>query len=213
MQQTVKFQYDVLGPRVVSSLVKRGFDAYYVNDCQEALSMALELIKPTDTVGYGGSLTINQVGIKEALRKRENVIFERDNATNEEERKAYERQALGADWFLMSSNGISEDGQLVNVDGFGNRVASLIYGPKNVLVICGMNKICPTVEDACKRARKLAAPANLMRFPGKTCPCVITGSCTDCIANDCGCNTVVISRRSNPAGRIKIILVGDELGL
>lgn len=213
MNEFMKKRYGLMAPRVIAAMERRGFEAYYAEDREAALKKALELIQPEDTVGYGGSLTVNAVGLKEALRQRNNVIFERDSATCPEERIAFERQALDADWFLMSSNGISEDGQLVNVDGFGNRVASLIYGPKNVLVLCGMNKVCPTLEDAYSRARNLAAPANLMRFPGKTCPCAVNGSCADCIAEDCGCNTVVVSRRSNPAKRIKVILIGEDLGL
>lgn len=208
-----KQRYDKYQKTVVKNLEKRGFVPYYVNTKEEALKLALELIKPEDTVGYGGSLTVNAVGLKEALRERNNVIYERDSAKTPEEREGFERQALFADWFLMSSNAISKDGQLVNIDGFGNRVASLIYGPKNVLVIAGMNKVCDTLEDAYRRAKFTAAPANVMRFPGKTCPCATTGFCSECSMEDCACNTVVVNRRSKPAGRIKVILIGEDLGL
>lgn len=213
MNEFMKKRYDLMAAKMITAMERRGFEAYYAENCRQAREKALLMIDPADTVGYGGSLTVNAVGIKEALRERNNVIFERDSATNPEERISFERQAMNADWFLMSSNGVSEDGQLVNVDGFGNRVAALIYGPKNVLVFCGMNKICPALEDAYKRARNLAAPANLMRFSEKNCPCTVNGSCADCITEDCGCNTVVISRRSSPAKRIKIILIGEDLGL
>lgn len=213
MNEFMKKRYALLAVKAIAAMERRGFEACYVEDCKEACEKALSMINPTDTVGYGGSLTVDAVGIKEALRERNNEVFERDSATNPEERICFERQSMSADWFLMSSNGVSEDGQLVNVDGFGNRVAALIYGPKNVLIFCGMNKICPTLDDAYRRARNLAAPANLMRFPGKTCPCTVNGSCADCITEDCGCNTVVISRRSSPAKRIKIILIGEDLGL
>ena len=119
--------------------------------------------------------------------------------------------ALSADYFLTSANGVSEDGQLVNVDGNGNRVAAIVFGPKYVIVVAGMNKVVRTAEDAMVRARTVAAPLNQQRFLKNT-PCTLTGVCGDCKSPECICNQLLTTRNCRPAGRIKVILVGEELG-
>ena len=111
----------------------------------------------------------------------------------------------------MSANGISMDGQMVNIDGAGNRVAALIYGPKNVLIVAGMNKVAPTLEQAVDRARNVAAPINAIRLNRNT-PCASTGSCADCRSDDCICSHIVITRNCRPAGRIRFVLIGEDLG-
>ena len=121
------------------------------------------------------------------------------------------KDSLVADVFLTGANAISLDGQMVNIDGNGNRVAAIIYGPKTVLVVAGMNKVVDTLEDALKRARTVAAPMNMQRFDGET-PCAHTGTCADCKSEQCICNQIVITRHCRPVGRIKFILVGEELG-
>ena len=118
---------------------------------------------------------------------------------------------FGADFFLTGANGLSLDGEMVNIDGNGNRVGAIIYGPKNVLVIAGMNKVMDTLEDAVTRARTVAAPINQQRFLKNT-PCAVTGICADCKSPECICNHIVITRNCRPAGRIKFIIVGEELG-
>lgn len=213
MNDIIKLRYDKLGPKVVSALEKRKFEAYYFSDCSAAVEKILDLISPDASVSYGGSMTLNALGIKDALRQRGNLMFDRDLAKDVDERKAIEHQAFGADWYLMSSNAISESGQLINIDGFGNRVAALIYGPKNVLIVAGMNKVVKSNEDAMSRARNIAGPGNMMRFPERNIPCGITGACADCNSDDCGCNQIVITRRSDPPQRIKIVLIGEDLGL
>lgn len=213
MNDITKLRYDILGPVVAQALNKRYFDACYCSDKEAALMKALEWIDPAQTVAYGGSLSLNELNIKEALRQRGNTLFDRDLAGSTEEKRAIEHQAFSADWFLMSSNAISEDGQLVNIDGIGNRIAALIYGPKHVLILAGMNKIVKSPEDAYWRARNTAAPGNMMRFPGLKTPCSLTGACADCTSADCICNQIVITRRCNPPKRIKVILIGEDLGL
>lgn len=213
MDKIMKLRYDRLGPKVVNALEKRNFEAYYCTDRTAAMEQILSLIAPDTSVCYGGSLTLNALGLKEALRQRGNRMLDRDLAADVYERQAIEHQAFAADWFLMSSNAISEDGQLVNIDGIGNRVAALIYGPKNVLIVAGMNKVVKSETDAMGRARNVAGPANMMRFPGKETPCAVTGSCANCNSPDCICNQIVITRRCNPPKRIKVVLVGEELGL
>ena len=210
MNEIKKIRYGRLGPKVAEALIKRNFDAWYCEDADAALDKILTLIPSDASVGYGGSLTINALGLKEALRARGNRMFDRDLAANPEERKQIEHQALSGDWFLMSSNAVSEDGQLVNIDGNGNRVAALCYGPKEVIVVAGMNKVAGNLEEAYARARKFAAPVNAQRFNLAT-PCGKTGLCADCLSPECICSQIVVTRRSS-GGRIKVILVGEELG-
>ena len=121
------------------------------------------------------------------------------------------KRCLTADVFLCGANGLSLDGQMVSVDGNGNRVAAMAYGPDSVIVIAGMNKVCDTLDDAMVRARTVAAPMNQQRFCRKT-PCTVTGSCGNCKSPECICNQILITRNCRPAGRIKFVLVGEELG-
>ncbi len=213
MNDIKKKRYDILGPKVAEALEARGFEAYYFETAAQAREKALEMITPDASVGYGGSVTINALGLKETLRQRGNTMFDRDLAANPAEKKAIEHAAFNADWFLMGSNAISEDGQLINIDGIGNRVAALIYGPENVLVAAGMNKVVKTVDDAWSRARNTAAPENMARFDGLKTPCKVTGSCADCLSPDCICNQLVHTRRCKPPKRIKVFLIGEDLGL
>ena len=116
-----------------------------------------------------------------------------------------------ADYFLMSTNAITMDGELVNIDGRSNRVSCLCWGPQNVIIIAGMNKVALDVESALKRVRNFAAPPNAVRL-NKNTPCAQTGKCADCYSPDCICSQIVITRRSSTPNRIKVILVGEELG-
>lgn len=196
---------------VIKNLEKRGFEVYYCADRQTAAEQALALIGRDDVVAWGGSMTINDIGLLAAVKQQFKVI-DRETAANASERVELMRQALLCDTYLMSSNAISEDGQLVNIDGSGNRCAALIYGPRQVVIVAGMNKVVKTLQDAIARARNIAAPINVQRFPGLETPCAKTGSCADCLSANSICNQFVITRRCNPQGRIKIILVGENLG-
>ena len=213
MNDIKKKRYDILGPGVAEALEKRGFEAYYFETAAQAREKALELIAPDAVVSYGGSLTINALGLKDALRERGNTMLDRDLAPDLEARKKLEHEAFFADWYMMGTNAVTEDGQLVNIDGMGNRVAALIYGPANVLVIVGMNKVVKTLDDAWSRARNTAAPENMARFDGLKTPCKITGACGDCLSPDCICNQLVHTRRCKPPKRIKVLLIGEDLGL
>lgn len=199
------------GASVKANLEKRGFEAYYCAGREEALAKALELIPQDDVVSWGGSVSIGEIGLLDAVKKR-NPVIDRDFAETPEERAELMRNALLCDTFLMSSNAVSEDGQLVNIDGNGNRCAALVYGPRQVIVVAGLNKITGTLESAVERARRTAAPINAQRFPGIKTPCSVTGVCGDCQSPDCICAQIVITRRCRPAGRIKVILVGEKLG-
>ena len=212
MLAPIKTQYDKSGPTLVKTMKKRQFDAYYCSTAEEAVEKVLELIPAGDVVSWGGVATVDQLGIKDRLRQRNQPLIDRDTAKTPDERMDMLRQALTCDTFLMSSNAISEDGQLVNIDGMGNRVAALCFGPKQVIVVAGMNKVAGDLDSAMSRARHIAAPANVQRFDVKT-PCAVTGQCGNCTSPDCICAQIVTTRFSKIPGRIKVVLVGEVLGL
>jgi hypothetical protein len=202
-----------LGPRVVKALENRRFEAWYFDETAAAAEKALALIPREHVVSWGGSLTMDGLGIQKLLEERGNRLIDRDKAASREERVELMRQALLCDTFLCSANAISEDGQLVNIDGNGNRVAAMIFGPRQVIVMAGINKVAKTAADAMIRARTIASPLNVQRFAALKTPCNETGSCADCLSADSICNYIVTTRRCNPPGRIKVILVGRDLGL
>ncbi len=212
MNQFKKKMYDLSGPKTVEALNKRRFEAYYCPTAAEAVEKVLELIPKTDTVSWGGTMTVDELGIKQRMAQEGYTLLDRDTAKTPEEKQAIMRQALTCGTFLMSSNAISKDGQLVNIDGMGNRVAAMCFGPRQVVVVAGMNKVLGTLDDAVARARNIAAPANAQRFGIKT-PCGLTGQCGDCTSPDCICSKLVVTRFCMPAGRIKVVLVGEDLGL
>lgn len=209
MTDVVKKRHDLYGASVVKNLQKRGFEAYYASTKEEALAKALELIPENDVVSWGGSVTLAEIGLLAAVKRR-NKVIDRDTASSPEEKTELMRRALLCDTYLMSTNAMSEDGQLVNIDGNGNRCAALIWGPKQVLVIAGINKVAKDLDAAVKRARQVAATINVQRFSLQT-PCSKTGMCADCLSPDSICNQFVITRRNN-RGHIKVILAGEELG-
>lgn len=203
--------YEKRGQVLVKNLKARHFDAYYCSDRNQALEKALELIPKDATVGWGGAYSAQQIGLMDAVKTGDYQVYDRDSCKTAEDRVKMMKKCLTADVFLTGANAISLDGQMVNIDGNGNRVAAIVYGPDSILVIAGMNKVVDTLEDAVKRATTIAAPLNQQRFPNQT-PCQITGSCADCKSPECICNQILITRNCRPAGRIKFILVGEELG-
>jgi hypothetical protein len=207
-----KLYYQKRGQILVNNLKNRHFDAWYCDTKEAALEKALELIPEGATVGWGGVLSAQQIGLFDALREGNYNLYDRDRCETAEQREQMMKDALFSDVFLTGANGLSLDGQMVNIDGTGNRVAAIIYGPKKVIVIAGMNKVCDTLEQAIDRAREVAAPMNMMRFMKDT-PCAATGKCGDCKKEGCICNQIVITRHCRPVGRIQFILVGENLGL
>lgn len=203
--------YEKRAQVLLKNLTSRGFEAYYCADKAQALNKALELIHEGASVGWGGCASAEQIGLVDAVRKGNYTAMDRDAAATPQERVKIMKQCLSADVFLTGANALSLDGQMVNIDGNGNRVAAIVYGPDSVLVIAGMNKVCDTLEAAVTRARTVAAPMNKQRFDSKT-PCEVTASCADCKSESCICNQILITRNCRPAGRIKVILVGEELG-
>ena len=211
MTEQMKTYYEKRAQVLVKNLKSRHFEAYYCPDSASALAKALELIPEGASVGWGGALSVQQIGLIDAVKSGNFAAIDRDAATTPEERTQALKRCLTADVFLCGANALSLDGQMVNIDGTGNRVAAIAYGPDTILVIAGMNKVCDTLDDAVTRARTVAAPMNKQRFPFKT-PSEVTGSCADCKSEDCICNQILITRNCRPAGRIKFVLVGEELG-
>lgn len=204
--------YEKRGQILVKNLQSRHFEGYYCADKEEALKKALELIPEGSTVGWGGAMSCEQIGLVDALRQGSYCCLDRYLCKTSQERNKVQREIFSADWFLTGANGLSIDGQMVNIDGTGNRVGAIIYGPKNILVVAGMNKVMDSLEEAVRRARTVAAPMNKQRFDNKT-PCEVTGVCADCKSEGCICNQIVITRHCRPVGRIKFILVGEDLGM
>lgn len=198
---------------IIKGLEKRNMEGVFCETKEDALSKALSYIEEGSSVTWGGSMSIEEIGLMDAVKNGNYKVIDRSVAKNYEEQREIFSKAVLADYYLMSSNAITLDGELINIDGTGNRVACLTYGPKNVIMIVGMNKVVNDVEDGIKRVRNFASPPNTLRLGLKT-PCSMTGRCGDCYGDTCICSQIVVTRRQSTAmrGRIKVILVGESLG-
>lgn len=203
--------YEKRAQVLLKNLRSRHFEAYYCENRETALQKALELIPQGSSVGWGGAQSAADIGLLDAIRAGSYTAIDRDAVSDPAEKAKVMKRCLTADVFISGANAISLDGEMVNIDGNGNRVAAIVYGPDSVVVIAGMNKVVDTLEDAVARARTVAAPMNKQRFPVQT-PCEVTGACADCKSEGCICNQILITRNCKPAGRIKFVLVGEELG-
>ena len=207
-----QMHYETLAGTIIEKMKKRNMHALYCTTVEEAEKLAFSYLKPNCTVSFGGSMTLEDIGMLTALRHDPNIrLIDRATAKTPEETKQLYHDALSADFYFMSANAITANGELVNIDGTGNRVAALIYGPEQVIVMAGMNKVAANVEEALSRVHNTATPMNCKRLRQPTL-CASTGVCSDCLSPDCICNQVVITRRSGIPGRIKVILIGEELG-
>lgn len=211
METAKKLYYSKRGEVLVKNLKKRHFDAVYCDTKEDALRQALSWIPEGSTVGWGGATSAQQIGLMAALNAGDYQTLDRDKCQTAEERDQIAKACLAANVFITGANALSMDGQMVNIDGNGNRVAATIFGPDSVVVIAGMNKVTDDLDSAITRARTVAAPINQQRF-GLNNPCTVTGACADCKSETCICNHIVITRHCRPVGRIKFILVGEELG-
>lgn len=203
--------YETLAGTIIKGLEKRGMEGYYFASSKEAVEKILSIIPAGSSVSWGGSATLDQTGMMDALKSADFEQINRDAASSPEEKKALERKAFGADYFFMSTNAITTDGELVNIDGNGNRAAALVYGPDHVIILAGMNKVAPDVDAAIGRVHTQAAPPNATRL-GLHTPCSQTGVCKNCLSTDCICAHTVITRFNRIAGRIKVFLIGETLG-
>lgn len=206
-----KKYYQKKAENIITNFEKRNIEGFYCSNAENAAAKILEIIADNSSVSWGGSMTLKEIGILEKLKNKNLELLDRSEARNEKEKEEIYHKALNADYYLMSSNAITQSGKLVNIDGRGNRAAALIYGPKNVIVAAGMNKVVIDEETAVKRVRNQAAPANVARL-NKNTPCAETGRCHECQVEDTICCQTVITRRSNTKNRIKVILIGEELG-
>lgn len=198
--------------RVIKSLEKNNMVGYYVEDEKEALDKIKELLKEETIITAGGSRSLFEIGAIDFLRKGNYNFLDRDKEgiTKEECEKIY-RDAFFADTYLCSTNVITEEGELYNIDGNGNRVAAMIFGPKEVIVVAGINKIVKNMEEAETRLKNIAAPANAKRLNLDT-PCAKVGYCVDCNSDNRICASYVTLRRQRKMGRIKVIIVNKNLG-
>ena len=198
----------LLAQKVISGLKSRNMTGYYAASREEALKIALSLIPEESTVTMGGGMSVHEIGLVKALKEGNYHFLDRDAMAD---KRAAMLAAYDADFFLSSANAVTEDGILVNIDGNANRVSAIAQGPKKVLFIVGMNKVCDDVDGAMKRARNVAAPTNAQRF-GLSTPCSKTGSCMNCKSPDTICCQFLVTRYSRHADRIHVILVNDFLG-
>ena len=196
---------------IIKKLKLRKMEGYYVENMDLAIAKVLELIGPAaKTVSYGGSMTIDNSDMKQKIREAGHELVIREDYKSDEEIRQLKSKMINSDTFLMSTNAITLDGELINIDGRGNRVSYLIYGPDQVIVIAGMNKVVKDVQEGLDRTRNIASPANTVRLNCDT-PCATSGRCADCLEHTICCQ-MVITRASLIPGRIKVILVGEELG-
>jgi L-lactate utilization protein LutB len=208
MNENIVKRNDLLAQKVIKGLESRNMNGYYAHDKEEALKLALELIPEGSSVTMGGCMSAGEIGLVDAVKEGNYTFL--DRGTYADPRQAL-LDAYDADVFLVSANAMTEDGILVNIDGNANRVSCIAQGPKKVVFIVGMNKVCSDVDGALKRARNVAAPVNAQRF-GLNTPCSKTGLCMNCKSPDTICCQFLVTRYSKHPGRIHVILVNDNLG-
>ena len=196
---------------VIQQMKRRHINAYYCANSADAIKQVQELIPEGSSITWGGSLTIREMGLTAALKAGNYQVFDRDEIKTQTEKVEIYRKAFSCDYYLTSANAITEDGLIVNIDGSGNRVAAITWGPEHVIFVVGLNKVCHDLEAAMSRARHLAAPVNATRIGCKT-PCQVDGICHSCHSTECICNYLHVMRNSYPAGRHTVILVGEEWG-
>ncbi len=199
---------ELLAQQVIKGLASRNMTGYYARNAEEAREIALSLIPEGSKVTMGGAMSAHEIGLVEALKSGNYQFIDRDQI---EDKRAAMLMAYDADFFLSSCNAMTEDGILVNIDGNANRVSAIAQGPKKVIMIVGMNKVCKDCDSAMKRARNVAAPINAQRF-GLSTPCSKTGACMDCKSPDTICCQFLITRYSRHKDRIHVIMVNDSLG-
>ncbi|WP_026656537.1 MULTISPECIES: lactate utilization protein [unclassified Butyrivibrio] len=208
MNENITKRNTLLAQKVIKGLESRNMSGYFASSKEEALKLAMVLIPTGSSVTMGGAMSAHEIGLVQTLKEGNYNFIDRDAY---EDKRAAMLAAYDADVFLSSANAITEDGVLVNIDGNANRVSAIAQGPKKVVFIVGMNKVCPDVDSALKRARNVAAPINAQRF-GLNTPCCKTGSCMDCKSPDTICCQFLVTRFSRHAERIHVILVNDTLG-
>lgn len=208
MNENIYKRNELLAQKVIAGINSRNMTGYYAKDKEEAVKLALDLIPEGSSVTMGGCMSAHEIGLVDKLKDGNYNFIDRDAY---EDKRAAMLMAYDADFFLSSANAITEDGVIVNIDGNSNRVSAIAQGPKKVIFIVGMNKVCDDIDGAMKRARNVAAPINAQRF-GLSTPCAKTGSCFNCKSPDTICCQFLITRFSRHKDRIHVIMVNDSLG-
>lgn len=196
---------------LVKKLQQRHFEAYFCSSSRDAIQQIIKLIPAGSTITWGGSATIRDMGLTSALHEKNYIVYDRDLATSDEERQNIYTKAFSCDYYLSSVNAISEDGIIINIDGNGNRIAAITYGPKHVIFVIGLNKVVRDFDAAIMRTRSIASTTNAARFNVET-PCQKDGVCHDCLSDECICNYIHILRNSHPSQRHIVVLVDEVLG-
>lgn len=207
----LKETYKVQAQTIIKNLEKRNMQGFYVDSKEEAVEKFLTLIKQSDVISWGGSVTVDELGIKKILEEKNFSVINRDLAKDVEERFKLMKNALTADVFLTSTNAITMDGELVNIDGVGNRLAAYNFGPDSVIVFAGINKIVPELDAALGRIRGNVTVSNAIRLDSQV-PCRFTGKCSECVGENTMCCQILVTRSSKQKNRIKVILIGEHLG-
>lgn len=203
--------FETTAKTVIKNLAARNMEGYFFESSEDAVKAILEMMPEGSSVTWGGSETFKETGMLNALKAGNYNLIDRSQATTPEELRKMYGEMVMSDYFFMSSNAITLNGELVNIDGNSNRVGLLVHGPRHVMVLVGMNKLTDDVESAIKRIRTYACPANAKRL-NKSTPCGTLGRCGECYSSECMCNQIVITRRSGHAGRIKVFFIAENLG-
>ncbi|MDR2588575.1 MAG: lactate utilization protein [Spirochaetales bacterium] len=212
MNEVMRWHHEALAKRTVEALKKNHFDAVYFQGAREAAEFVMGFVKEGASVGFGGSMTITDMGMQEKVKAKGGVVLDHNApGLSDEERAVIRRKQLLCDVFLTGTNAVTIDGCLLNVDGAGNRVAAMTFGPGKVIVVAGTNKIRKNLDEALERVRHYAAPLNNKRL-AKTNPCTVTGTCMDCQADTRICNIYTTMKRKPSVTDMTVVLVGEALG-
>ncbi|WXR60518.1 lactate utilization protein [Peptostreptococcaceae bacterium AGR-M142] len=212
MDENMKWLYKSKVNEIISNLEKNNMQGFYVENKEELIKKLDELVKNNSTVSVGGSMTLFETGVIDYLKNKDVLFYNRyEEGLSKDDIKDIYRKSFSVDYYFTSTQAITLQGELYNVDGTGNRVAAMLYGPENVIVIVGINKIVDDFDAAIKRNRNISAPANAKRLNRKT-PCAKTGYCMECNSNDRICNEYTLIKRQSQKDRIKVIIVAEEFG-
>ena len=206
-----KTAYEITAKTIISNLAKRNIEGFYFSDKEQLMNQIFSYLPEQSSISWGGSETLKEIGLLDQLKEKSYHLIDHANAVTDEQKRELIRDTSVCDYFFMSSNAITLDGELLNIDGTGNRISYLMYGPSHVFLFIGMNKVVSDVDSGIARIRNMACPPNAVRLNRKT-PCAATGRCGDCLSPDCMCNHMLVTRRCGTKDRIKVFLVGEELG-
>lgn len=196
---------------IIKNLERRNMEGYFFENSASCVNDILHMIPEHSSIAWGGSETLKESGMLAALQNGNYELIDRATAATPEEARTIYGRAVLSDYFFMSSNAITVDGELINIDGNSNRVGCLVHGPRYVFILVGMDKIVSDVESGINRIRTVSCPANAKRL-NKSTPCGITGKCGNCLSQECMCNQIVVTRRSGHTGRIKVFFIAENLG-